>query len=268
MSGAVHAFARQARLTKTVAPFPVPPHQTGHAVFPHPAFRRPSPTRSRRCHPSSRFDRVPSGCRVAGLAPWLRVLVASPQSPAPPSCLHADEVRPLPSSTVILPWYPQYYGPLRLPLPTAPPRGGWLLPVHVLGRPSQSSHCRGRDGPLLFPCWLSHHSTSSTPRGSSGLHPSASPLPWPSPNGTGLGSPKYTFTTRQASLNAADRSVAHPRRMLDAALRPRAFPPEAGSLLPGLLAATRTGPTPAGDDELIAGSRHHMLDLQLLGALP
>jgi hypothetical protein len=29
------------------------------------------------------------------------------------------------------------------------------------------------------------------------------------------------------------------------------FPPEAGSLLPGLLAATRTGPSPAGDDELV-----------------
>jgi len=38
-----------------------------------------------------------------------------------------------------------------------------------------------------------------------------------------------------------DRSVAHPQRMLDAALRPQAFPPEAGSPLPGLLAATRTG---------------------------
>jgi hypothetical protein len=85
--------------------------------------------------------------------------------------------------------------------------------------------------------------------------PGSSPLPWPSPNGTGLGSPLITLTTRQASLNAADRSVAHPRRMLDAALRPRAFPREAGSLLPGLLAATRTGPTPAGDDELVVESR-------------
>ena len=49
---------------------------------------------------------------------------------------------------------------------------------------------------------------------------------------------------------ATDRSVAHPQRMLDAALRPQTFPPETGSLLPGLLAATRTGPTPAGDDGL------------------
>src|SRR4051794_23952212 len=57
--------------------------------------------------------------------------------------------------------------------------------------------------------------------------------------------------------DAADRSIAPPERALDAALRPRAFPPETGSLLPGLLAATRTGPSPAGDDELMHGSRHH-----------
>jgi hypothetical protein len=31
------------------APFPAPPHQTGHAVLPHPAFRGPSPRRCRRC---------------------------------------------------------------------------------------------------------------------------------------------------------------------------------------------------------------------------
>ena len=196
---------------KTVAPFPVPPHQTGHAVFPHPAFRPPSPTRSRRCHPSSRFDTV----LVEGMTPCLRVLVAFRQSPAPPSVLHMDEVRPLPSSTVILPWDPQYYGPLRLPLPTAPPRGGWLLPVHVLGRLSQSSHCRGRDGSLLFPCWLSHHSTSLTPRGSSGLHFQAlHPLHGLRPLHPGS-APRCPprggrFSTRQTSLHGADWWFAHP----------------------------------------------------------
>src|SRR4051794_12597295 len=56
--------------------------------------------------------------------------------------------------------------------------------------------------------------------------------------------------------------------MLDAALRPRAFPPEAGSLLPGLLAATRTGPTPAGDDELVVESRCQIIDLQQSGRTP
>ena len=45
-----------------------------------------------------------------------------------------------------------------------------------------------------------------------------------------------------------------------------AFPPDAASLLPGLLAATRTGLAPAGDDELVivrSAQTHH---LQLLGA--
>jgi hypothetical protein len=37
----------------------------------------------------------------------------------------------------------------------------------------------------------------------------------------------------------------------DTGLRRQAFPPDAASLLPGLLAATRTGLTPAGDDELM-----------------
>src|SRR5277367_5971533 len=43
-----------------------------------------------------------------------------------------------------------------------------------------------------------------------------------------------------------------PHRALDAGLRPGPFPDQAASLLPGLLAATRTGLTPAGDDELMS----------------
>ena len=41
-------------------------------------------------------------------------------------------------------------------------------------------------------------------------------------------------------------------RALDAGLRPDPFPDRAASLLPGLLVATRTGLTPAGDDELMS----------------
>src|SRR5919106_1595395 len=41
-------------------------------------------------------------------------------------------------------------------------------------------------------------------------------------------------------------------RALNAGLRPGPFPDRAASLLPGLLAATRTGLTPAGDDELLS----------------
>jgi hypothetical protein len=46
-------------------------------------------------------------------------------------------------------------------------------------------------------------------------------------------------------------------RASDAGLRPGPFPDRAASLLPGLLAATRTGLTPAGDDELTNTKIHH-----------
>src|SRR5436309_15710204 len=55
--------------------------------------------------------------------------------------------------------------------------------------------------------------------------------------------------------HATDRSVASPIGAFDAGLRPGPFPDQAASLLPGLLAATRTGLTPAGDDELLIRSQ-------------
>jgi len=58
------------------------------------------------------------------------------------------------------------------------------------------------------------------------------------------------LTTPQASRHAADRIFAPPCRAFDAGLRPHPFPGEAASLLPGHLAATRTGLPPASDDEL------------------
>ena len=57
------------------------------------------------------------------------------------------------------------------------------------------------------------------------------------------------LTTLQASLDAADRPVAPPHRAFDTGLRPGPFPDRAASLLPGLLAATRAGLTPASDNE-------------------
>ena len=45
-------------------------------------------------------------------------------------------------------------------------------------------------------------------------------------------------------------------RAFDTALRRRVFPPDAGSLLPGPLVATRTGLAPAGNDELPTESDH------------
>src|SRR5664279_4778285 len=50
-------------------------------------------------------------------------------------------------------------------------------------------------------------------------------------------------------------------RAFDAGLRPGPFPDRAASLLPGLLAATRTGLTPAGDDELMS-DHDSFIDLQ------
>ena len=48
-----------------------------------------------------------------------------------------------------------------------------------------------------------------------------------------------------------------PKGASDAGLRPGPFPDRAASLLPGLLAATRTGLPPAGDDELTNSKIHH-----------
>src|SRR6516165_10242657 len=133
----------------------------------------------------------------------------------------------------------------------------------------RSAASPGRGGPPQFPPPPSERSAPSTPGSSSGLHsrlftPSvafavkdATRLPLP-PTLKG----RAAITTRQASLDATDRSVAPPCRALDAGLRPGPFPDRAASLLPGLLAATRTGLTPAGDDELMLDHDLH-LDLQL-----
>ena len=72
---------------------------------------------------------------------------------------------------------------------------------------------------------------------------------------------RVSLTRLQDSLHAAGWTVAPPRAALDAALQHRAFPPGTGSLLPGLLAATRTGLPPAGGHGLTRGSpqRDHLL---------
>src|ERR1700738_1896873 len=75
-----------------------------------------------------------------------------------------------------------------------------------------------------------------------------------------------TFTTRQASLDAADRPFASPYRAYDAGLPHQAFPPDTARLLPGLLAATRTGLAPASDDELTTdGQSPNTINLQASG---
>jgi hypothetical protein len=152
------------------------------------------------------------------------------------------------------------------PTPTQHPSA---FPDHRLCDETFQQHRRlpGREGPPQFPPPPSERSTPSTPESSSrlrfqalhlfhGLHRErlGSALPNPRPKAG-------TLTARQASLNAADRSVAPPQRALDAGLRPDPFPGRAASLLPGLLAATRTGLTPAGDDELMS-DHDHIIDLR------
>jgi hypothetical protein len=61
-----------------------------------------------------------------------------------------------------------------------------------------------------------------------------------------------------------DRSVAPPNGAFDAGLRTGPFPDRPASLLPGSLAITQTGLTPAGDDELLIRSwplANHLRDL-------
>jgi hypothetical protein len=93
--------------------------------------------------------------------------------------------------------------------------------------------------------------------------PGSTPLPWPSPRSKGLGTPLLPpsrtglLTTPQASRHATDRIVAPPYRAFDAGLRPGPFPDQAASLLPGSLAITRTGLSPASGDELTDTTKHH-----------
>jgi hypothetical protein len=171
-----------------------------------------------------------------------------------------NEAAALPSPRVVLSRrLDRYYGRLRRPPGS---RSTSRLNTGYRTRHfRQHQHRRppGRGGPPQFPPPPSERSAPSTPRSSSGLrfqalHPfhglrrerRDSALPSPHPKG------QAAITTRQASLDATDRSVAPPNGALDAGLRPGPFPDRAASLLPGLLAATRTGLTPAGDDELMS----------------
>ena len=77
----------------------------------------------------------------------------------------------------------------------------------------------------------------------------------PSGGGEGLTDETSYDTAGFASCYGPHRRS--PCRAFDAGLQPRPFPGEAASLLPGLLAATRTGLPPAGDDELTTTKKHH-----------
>src|SRR6266536_507742 len=61
----------------------------------------------------------------------------------------------------------------------------------------------------------------------------------------------------QTRYGGSPSTLPSPNGAFDAGLRPGPLPDRVASLLPGLLAATRTGLTPAGGDELMFGSGHH-----------
>ena len=121
----------------------------------------------------------------------------------------------------------------------------------------------GRGGPPKFPPPPYERSEPSTPGSPSGLH-------------SRLFTPSMAFAVSNAarlSLSPPEGGKANdaagfasrygpfarsPKRAFDAGLRPDPFPDRAANLLPGLLAATRTGLTPAGDDE-----HERILDLHL-----
>jgi hypothetical protein len=103
----------------------------------------------------------------------------------------------------------------------------------------RSAASPGRGGPPQFPSPPSRRSTPHTPGGSSGLqsriytpsmafavNAAARLLLTPRKGGP--------LTTRQASLDAADRRFAPSNEASDAGLRPDPFPDRAASLLPGL----------------------------------
>src|SRR5215216_5079281 len=189
-------------------------------------------------------------------------------SPALPCAQRADEAAALPSPRVLLSRrLKRYYGRLRRPPGTRP------LPGRCAGYRTRRSDGTtpqppGRGGPPQFPPPPCERSEPHMPGSPSGLQ-------------SRLSTPSVAFalttrarlflvpanagwvTARQASLDATDRSLAPPKGAFDAGLRRRAFPPDAASLLPGLLAATRTGLPPAGNDELMLDQVTSINHLQL-----
>src|SRR5437764_4491527 len=144
-----------------------------------------------------------------------------------------NEAAALPSPRVLLSRrLKRYYGRLRRPPGTR--STSWLNTGYRTRRFRQHQHRRlpGRGGPPQFPPPPSERSEPSTPRSSSGLQFQAldpfrglrrerrgSALPSSHPEAG-------TLTTRQASLDASDRSVAPPEGLLTLGFDPARFQTE------------------------------------------
>src|SRR6266511_3158622 len=152
--------------------------------------------------------------RVLSLV-WLALTGIHPRLP-PPST--PTKCGPFPPTRFCCPRHRRYYGPLRLPLRSPPFRASRACRV----RRSQSTPTgwRSRRVSLLGRRRVSPVPTTTFPpfhvpyaAGFFGAaFPSASPLPWPSPDRARLGSRLlpcgHSITTRQTSLHAADWWVA------------------------------------------------------------
>ncbi len=155
----------------------------------------------------------------------------------------------------------QYYGRLRLPPDTR--STSRRKPVIGPDTPARIRSTPGRGGPPQFPPPPSERSAPHTPGSPSRLQSRSYTASMAFTLNSGARHSlcptqrARPLTTPQASRHATDRSVAPPDRAFDAGLRPDPFPDQAASLLPGLLAATRTGLTPAGDDELTTPDELH-----------
>jgi hypothetical protein len=119
---------------------------------------------------------------------------------------------------------------------------------------------RGRGGPLQFPRHPSDRSTPPTPEGSLAPAPGSQVPSMAFASGIQARLPlgpltRGFLTTLQASLDAADRSVARPAAGRSSSASTPGSRPTPGVLLPGTLASPQAGLTPAGCRELVARLR-------------
>ena len=156
----------------------------------------------------------------------------------------------------------RYFGRLRRP-PGSSPLPGW--PGYKTPRSGDTirrSPGPGRASPVPAATMDTFRAPYSGESFTAAL-PGSSPLPWPPPRSRrarhSLVPPEGRLSNDAAGF--ALRYGPHPRfpfhRAFDAGLRSRPFPDGTASLLPSLLAATRTGLPPASDDELTNTKKHH-----------
>jgi hypothetical protein len=136
-----------------------------------------------------------------------------------------NEAAALPSPAVVLSArLDRYYGRLR-----RPPGTHVHFPDFSGYRTGRSGSIRstagpGRASPVPAATFQTFHAPirREVPQG---CNPGSTPLPWPSPRPTGLGT-SSPLTTRQASLDAADRLVAPPTGLLTLGFDPTRFQTE------------------------------------------